>query len=157
MLRSSCLYLAIGWPGPTVLLCFISGQWLEFKIPYFKGPNKHGHASFPLNRASGVHLTPFCPRKAVSLHTCRVAEVCCDSIVRSCDQVIHPLCTPLSCAAEQHSVAPSNLLSLERQNTVFQIYSRKESHFSQWDPGDPLIPTYCINSSLCSLSCSLSS
>lgn len=63
-------------------------------------------------------------------------------------KVTCPLCTPLSVVLSSTQRFPAGLLSLERQNTAFQMYPGKESHLSQCDPEDLLtvacvIPTHC--------------
>lgn len=54
-------------PNATVLLCFISGAWLEFKTPNLKGPQMVWTHSHSLEKSLTVLcLVLFYPRKAVT-------------------------------------------------------------------------------------------
>ena len=105
---SECLTLQIS--------CILSlASDCDSKLQILKGLAKCG----PWGRAS--RHVQYCP---VSENNC-------------CNQVICSLHAPLSLAVEGHSMLPAVLLSLEMQNTLFQMYSGKASNLSQHDPGNP--------------------
>ena len=66
---------------------------------------------------------------------------------------LHQLCHLLLNSHSMTSLV--SLLSLERQNTLFQMYSRKGNNLSQCDPGDPQTMAYCVNPMHLTLSLSL--
>lgn len=76
-------------------------------------------------RHTVVWLVPFFPEK--QSHACMVFRFC----------IIQPRCTSLLTVDERLFVGTCSILSLERQYTLFQIYSRKGNDLSQCNPRDP--------------------
>ena len=54
-----------------------------------------------------------------------------------------------------HSVAPRGPFVHRKAKSLFHMYSRRGSDFSQCHSGDPLTPAYCRNPICCSFSCPL--
>lgn len=95
--QSVCAW-AISTSSATIL-CFVSGTQLEFKTPNLKRLSKVQTSSPPPEERLPV-LCPelFCPRKAVAqLGRCLESMV---KHIENCDQVICPLCMPLSPVVE---------------------------------------------------------
>ena len=111
-------------PGTTVLLCFISGTGLGFKITNLKGTNK-AWAHFPPLEEGPVAPSTILSQKSNCLVHSAWSLLWCT--VKSWDQVVCPLQVPLSPAAE-HPPSPVGPLSLEMQITLFQRHSRSGSN-----------------------------
>ena len=140
---------AIGTPDTIILLCFISGHQLGFKTPNLKELSK-AQTCFPppLDSLNALCLAPFCPRKAVAwLGRCLESMMKHSEKLRPSYLPSFPFCWM---ATQWHQVS---LLSLERQYTLFQMYSRKGCIPSQCNSGYPhtlvtyLNPTHCFLSS----------
>lgn len=101
-----------------------------------------------------LHSAQLCPRKAAT--QCAHGGVSLSWLtVKSCYKVICPLGTPLSVLLRAAQWLPAGPLSLERKNTLFQMYFGKTSELSQCDPGDLLTAADCVIPIYYILSCSI--
>ena len=138
------LCLAISTPSPTVILCFISGWWLGFKTTNSNVSSSAQTALFLWKRVlQCCTQNLFVPEK--QLHTCVSARSLCLSTVKNCDWVICPLPTSVSCCWVAALYHLEQLLSLKRQNTLFQMHSKKGNVLSQCDPEDLHTIAPCLN------------